>query len=137
MNPILVSVLSRTRLSMRYGLGSLLSVLFLSFFLNTAFAAPPPDKGNGNAGGGKKGLSTIKLKDWGEIQVRRVLQTFAFGGLASDAQITAWAAMKPQRAIVEMLSFDAVNNKLSPPEAGDDNALHCGSLEDLQDFLEF
>jgi hypothetical protein len=63
-----------------------------------------------------------------------VLAAFAYGGLASDAQIDTWSRMKPGQAVAEILTFDSVNNKLSPPEAGDDTSLHCGSLASLQAF---
>ena len=79
-------------------------------------------------------MTTIKPHDWGETPVRRILQAFAWGGLASDAQISAWAAMSPETAVAEMLTFDVVNPALSPPGISDDSSLHCGSLEELQDF---
>ncbi len=59
---------------------------------------------------------TITDAAWDETAVRQVLQVFAFGGLASDAQIQAWADMAPADAIKEMLTFDTVNDKLSPPD---------------------
>lgn len=62
------------------------------------------------------GLTEISDARWNATAVRKVLRTFAFGGQASDAQIDAWAAMKPQLAIVEMLSFDEHNLLLSPPD---------------------
>ncbi len=112
--------------------------LFLIILLiaGGAQAAPPPDRGGGGGGdkGGGKGLTTISSRDWGDTAVRRILHTFAFGGLATDAQIAAWAAMDPQAAVAEILTFDAVNERLSPPQAGDDNSLHCDSLAAMQDF---
>ena len=63
------------------------------------------------------GLTEISDARWNATAVRKVLRTFAFGGHATDAQIDAWAAMKPQRAIVEMLTFDDHNLRLSPVDA--------------------
>lgn len=60
---------------------------------------------------------TISDAAWDETAVRQVLHTFAFGGFASDAQITAWADMPPQNAIAEMLTFGTTNQKLSPAAA--------------------
>lgn len=57
--------------------------------------------------------------EWDEIAVRKVLQVFAYGGFAGDAQVRAWAAMPPVSAIAEMLTFDKVNLKLSPAEPYD------------------
>lgn len=59
---------------------------------------------------------TISDAAWDETAVRQVLQVFAFGGFATDAQILAWADMPPADAIKEMLTFDTVNEKLSPPD---------------------
>ncbi len=120
-------------------LKSLLLVLFFIPFIGATYAAPPPDKGggngNGNGGGGKpKTLSTVKSKDWNEAYVRRVLAAFAYGGLATEAQIETWGGMKPAQAVSEMLTFGAVNSKLSPPDPNDDTSLHCGSLAGLQAF---
>lgn len=57
--------------------------------------------------------------EWDEIAVRKVLHVFAYGGFATDAQITTWANMSPASAINEMLTFDKVNLKLSPAESYD------------------
>ena len=122
----------------------LVSIVFVSFTgLALAQSAAPPDgngNGNGNGNSGGKGggknssLSTISSKNWGETPVRKILQAFAYGGLASDAQIETWASMSPEAAIVEILTFDPVNGLLSPPEVGDSSELYCGSLADMQDF---
>lgn len=63
------------------------------------------------------GLNVVSKTLWTPTAVRKVLRTFAFGGQASDAQIATWATMKPQAAIVEMLTFDEHNLLLSPPDA--------------------
>jgi len=108
------------------------------FFATTVSAAPPPGKGKPDKGGGGDGktptLSTVHQKNWDESHVQRVLNTFAFGGLATQAQVETWGEMKPAQAVAEILTFGASNDKLSPSEAGDTNDLHCGTLGELQDF---
>jgi hypothetical protein len=79
------------------------------------------------------GFVPIQQDRWDETKVRQVLDTFAFGGFATDAQIETWARMTPQNAIGEMLTFQPVNRKLSPVQ--DKTANHAGSLAELQDFL--
>lgn len=118
-----------------------ISVVFAALFLSTViFAAPPtgkgkPPKDGGGGGGGKTTtLKNVKSKDWDELYVRRVLNAFAYGGLATDAQIEIWAGMTPVQAVAEILTFGAVNDKLSPPDGGDETDLHCGTLAELQDF---
>lgn len=115
-------------------LGSLLSILFCMSFIGSAYAAPPPGVGNNKGKGKPAKLSTVKPRDWNESYVRRVLAAFAYGGLATDAQIETWGGMKPAQAVSEMLTFDVISSKLSPPEDGDDSSLNCGSLADLQVF---
>ncbi len=51
---------------------------------------------------------------WDETAVRKVLYAFAYGGHATDTQIRTWAAMPPQQAIVQMLTFEPKNKLLSP-----------------------
>ncbi len=80
------------------------------------------------------GLVALPALDWNPAAVRRVLQSFAFGGHASDSQIHAWAAMLPERAIVEMLTLDAVNQRLSPAVPNDRTGTLCHSLTALQEF---
>ena len=70
--------------------------------------------------------------DWDETAVRKVLHTFAYGGFATDKQITEWAQMTPQLAIREMLTFEPTNPKLSPIQ--DPSAGYGYSLQALQDF---
>ena len=69
---------------------------------------------------------------WNETAVRKVLHTFAYGGHTSDQQIAVWAAMQPEDAIDEILTLDAINEKLSPIE--DTTPFHGDSLEALQTF---
>ncbi|MCF6252100.1 MAG: hypothetical protein L3J75_12630 [Methylococcaceae bacterium] len=76
------------------------------------------------------GFTPISSDQWKETSVRKVLHIFAYGGLADDNQIKNWADMKPQDAIQEMLTFNPVNEKLSP--AQDATVDHCFSLEELQ-----
>ena len=56
--------------------------------------------------------------NWNGTAVRKVLQTFAWGGFATDGQIALWAAMPPGDAIEEMLTFDPVNEKLTTGGVG-------------------
>jgi len=78
------------------------------------------------------GFTTITDARWNEKAVRKVLQAFAFGGFASDAQIHLWADMAPDAAIQEILTFEPVNGKLSPAE--DASVIYAASLEGLQTF---
>lgn len=64
-------------------------------------------------------VATVSGAEWDDTAVRKVLHTFAFGGFATDAQVSAWADMSPQAAIVEMLHFQPHNQKLSPTVAND------------------
>ena len=80
------------------------------------------------------GLRTVDSEKWDVSAVRRVLQAFAFGGHATERQIGVWTRMAPRRAIVEMLSFDVVNPRLSPPDGARLRAPLCASLSDLQDY---
>lgn len=74
---------------------------------------------------------TIEASEWTETAVRKVLHTFAFGGFASDAQIKAWAGMKPEEAIDEILSFQPYHTQLSPPDPTDKLNQKTGSLAAL------
>jgi hypothetical protein len=58
----------------------------------------------------------VSDEQWDELAVRKVLDTFALGGHATDIQIQTWADMPPKYAIVQMLTFDAQNPLLSPTE---------------------
>lgn len=74
--------------------------------------------------------------EWDTTAVRKVLRTFAFGGQATDAQIATWADMHPEQAIVEMLTFEQHNLKLSPVTAADYDRLDLreGTLRALSSF---
>ncbi len=72
--------------------------------------------------------------DWDQTAVRKVLHVFAFGGCASDQQIRIWADMEPHFAVMEMITLDDFNPKLSPtPPAGSAAALPGGGLRALAD----
>jgi len=127
---------------------SLVVSLIFIFPVSVAFAAAPDkcspwpsckDGGGGDPGGGGGGkavtLSTVKSKDWDEAYVRRVLRAFAYGGFPSDQQVTAWAGMKPAEAIVQMLTFDPLNNLLSPSDGPGTVSEHCGTLQEYQEFI--
>ncbi len=68
---------------------------------------------------------------WDETAVRKVLYTFAYGGHATDEQIRTWAAMPPERAIVQMLTLEPKNKLLSPSGY---NLPNTTSLERLAKF---
>lgn len=118
-------------MSVRFHVFRIFTALIFLCGTSAAVSAPPADKGN--KGGGKAvTLSTVKNRNWDEAHVRRVLRAFAYGGLATDGQIESWAGMKPAQAIVQMLTFDVNNERLSPSE--DANASRCDSLAEMQDF---
>ena len=76
------------------------------------------------------GFSVLPKHHWNEKAVRKVLHTFAFAGFATDEQIHIWSDMHPKQAIAEMLTFDPINNKLSPLDSYQIN--YGGTLEELQ-----
>ncbi len=61
--------------------------------------------------------SVVSQSDWTDTAVRKVLDVFAYGSHASDATIARWAAMAPEAAVAEIITFDAFNDKLAPPGA--------------------
>ena len=79
--------------------------------------------------------TTLDCFSWNETAVRKVLQTFAYGGHPTDSQITTWSTMSPREAIDEMLSFDLSNDRLSPPDFDELSTLTGGTLEGLADFI--
>lgn len=78
---------------------------------------------------------SLDCYDWNETAVRKVLQTFAYGGHPTDEQIILWADMVPREAIDEIMSFDLVNPKLSPQDFDNLNTQTNGTLEGLADFF--
>lgn len=83
-------------------------------------------------------LDTLNRSRWDDKAVRKVLKIFAFGGHASDSQITTWANMPAKLAITEMLNFQEHNLKLSPLAAGEryrQTATRYGKLVDFATFI--
>ena len=115
--------------------GMLLAVCQLvpSAALAQPFGIPPQarDQAAAKAGVRLDGLEVVHRKDWNTSSVRRVLQAFAFGGHATDAQIERWARMVPEKAAIQMLNFEAVNKRLSAPD-DDAAAFQCTSMAELQ-----
>ncbi|MFO1436412.1 MAG: hypothetical protein U1F34_08755 [Gammaproteobacteria bacterium] len=64
-------------------------------------------------------IDSVSDATWDETAVRKVLQIFAYGGQATDAQITTWANMKPADAIKQMLTLGTTNNLLRRPRVPD------------------
>ncbi len=80
------------------------------------------------------GFQAVTDREWNQTAVRKVLHAFAYGGFATDHQIRIWARMAPELAIEEMLTFDPINQKLSPPDGS--NAFRGTSLTELQEYWE-
>ncbi len=59
-------------------------------------------------------FTVVSDEVWDETAVRKVLHAFAYGGHATDTQIRTWAAMPPEHAIVQILTFEPQNELLSP-----------------------
>ncbi|MEZ5446767.1 MAG: hypothetical protein R3F45_13455 [Gammaproteobacteria bacterium] len=78
------------------------------------------------------GLPAVSDATWDETAVRKVLQIFAYGGLARDSQVTTWANMKPADAIKQMLTLGTTNNLLSPSEG---TTFGDGTLTGVSAFL--
>ena len=77
------------------------------------------------------GFTTVDDATWSEVAVKKVLDTFAYGGHASDTQIKAWADMSPKDAIAQMLTNTHQNSLLSPTTSTLPNT---SSLEALASF---
>ncbi len=82
------------------------------------------------------GFDLVSDDLWDDTAVRKVLQTFAYGGQATDAQIEKWADMPPDQAIVQMFTFDQHNPLLSPTGPDDYDRLDTkdGTLAGLAQF---
>lgn len=78
--------------------------------------------------------TSLDCIEWDETAVRKVLQTFAYGGHPTDSQITLWAEMAPGQAIDEIMTFDLINLKLSPPDFDNLHTNSDGTLEGLADL---
>ncbi|HMV43874.1 MAG TPA: hypothetical protein PK079_19320 [Leptospiraceae bacterium] len=92
--------------------------------VNLSGASDDPANYRGFAGAISKGSGSGQ---WNEQAVRDVLRVFAYGGAASDADITAWANMEPSNAIVEMLGMWTVHSKLA--NASSDGNLSINPIE--------
>lgn len=95
--------------------------------INLSGASDDPSVYTGFTGAISKGSGSGQ---WNEQAVRDVLRVFAYGGGASDADITAWASMEPSAAIVHMWT---VNSKLANAANGGNIAINPtdGSLSRL------
>lgn len=60
----------------------------------------------------------ISDQDWNEAAIRRILHTFAWGGPASDSQLSEWVKLGPDKAIVQILNADPLNSRLNQPVQG-------------------
>jgi len=78
---------------------------------------------------------SLDCYSWNETAVRKVLQTFAYGGHPTDEQVSLWAQMDARIAIDEIFHFDVDHQKLSPSDFDELNVYTNGSLESLGDFL--
>ncbi len=76
-------------------------------------------------------FTQVSSQEWNEVAVLKVLNTFAFGGHATEAQVETWANMPSEYAIVQMLNFDSNNDLLSPST---DKLPQTSSLEELAEF---
>ncbi len=104
---------------------------FLHWLRTWADFRQPIDIADAISGVRLEGLEVIPGDRWTEGTVRRVLQSFAFGGHASDEQIARWSGMRPERAIVQMLNFNPINLRLSAPD-GSNADFQCTSMTQLQ-----
>ncbi|MCG3200213.1 MAG: hypothetical protein NFCOHLIN_00056 [Gammaproteobacteria bacterium] len=95
-------------------------------------APPPPPPPRPTLPGLLTGLPSVNDATWDETAVRKVLQIFAYGGLARDSQITTWANMRPADAIRQMLTLGTTNNLLSPSEG---TSFGDGTLTGVSAFL--
>ncbi len=82
------------------------------------------------------GWQTISDADWDSAAVRRVLQTFAFGGgHISEAEIQHQADLAPDIAIKNLLNFAVHNPILSPSKKNFSYPLNQENLMTLGQFL--
>ncbi|MEM7280871.1 MAG: DUF1800 family protein [Pseudomonadota bacterium] len=121
-------------------------ILVLATFLSacgggsSGSSVPPPPPTPPGGGGGPvvilSGFNTVSDAAWDETAVRKVLQVFAYGGQATDAQITSWANMPAWDAIQQMLTFEEHNPLLSPVRISNSDGLddRSATLRGLVDF---
>lgn len=98
--------------------------------VNLSGASDDPAVYTGFTGAVSKGSGSGQ---WNEQAVRDVLRVFAYGGGASDADVTAWSNMEPSVAIVQMLGMWTVNSKLANAANGGNISINPadGSLSRL------
>ena len=117
---IKVSVPGKSRVNLRFNIN--VDDPVTTFFINNEVTASAVDCSTNDCSelmytagiGTSSGFRIVSGADWTETSVRKVLHAFAYGGLTSDAQIAAWAAMSPAVAIEQMLDFSYTNELLSP-----------------------
>jgi len=111
---------------------------FAYFLLVLFFVVALPACGGSGSGNTDGSISadggTVSDEDWDEAAVRRVLHTFAYGGFASDAQITTWADMPPEEAVVEIINFEISNELVSPTDSYDTISTTDGTLKGLSTY---
>jgi hypothetical protein len=102
----------------------------------TSGSTNEPINNGGDADFASLGLEIVDDETWDDGAVRQVLDIFAYGGHATDSQINYWAEMRPDQAIVEMLTFEQHNLLLSPPASSDHDKLYLrdGTLRGLGEF---
>lgn len=76
-------------------------------------------------------IAIVDGDTWDETAVRKVLQVFAFGSFASDADIQRWADLPPEQAIVEIIDLSPFHPRLAPAAADDPIQKTDGSLTAL------
>ncbi len=97
---------------------------------------PPPPGGGSGPVVILSGFNTVNDSVWDETAVRKVLQVFAYGGHATDAQIATWANMPAWDAVQQMLTFEEHNPLLSPVRNNNTDGLanRPGTLRGLVNF---
>jgi hypothetical protein len=75
------------------------------------------------------GFQTLNNEDWNKNTVKKVLNTFTYGIVASEEQILTWSDMQPEDAIKEIMNMSGYNKKLK--DSGD------GFLPEEESRLEF
>ena len=78
-------------------------------------------------------FDSVEDEAWNILSVQKVLDTFAYGGHATEKQIKLWGDMSASEAIVEMLTFEGSNPLLSP-RLDTDTVPATTSLEILGEF---
>lgn len=129
---ILFAIISYTPTTLALNTAEMMAVLSLILFDEESNSPPSPE----TAPTSQLGLTSLTPSAWDEQAVRRVLNVFAYGGHATNEQITQWANMWPNLAIEEMLTFAEHNPKLSPVAANEIYTEPVYSHGKLWDFSE-